>query len=92
VQYLPDEPAVAYEVTRTALEKYHVDFQLRPVDQLAEPIYMRGQAVATQMKLEVGGTSLEWSRSIVLDPRSAVMARLKAVTERAEEYRVRTQR
>jgi hypothetical protein len=87
VQQLPDSPTWAYRVTQTSLKQYTISFALAPVDLEAEPIFLRGTALPGRLRLEVGGTTLDWKRKIELEPLDHLMARLKAVTDRANVYR-----
>jgi hypothetical protein len=50
-------------------------------------MYLRGRATVRRLELEVGGTTPEWKRKLLLDRYSDFMARLNAVTRRAKEYR-----
>jgi hypothetical protein len=86
VLWLSSEPPQAYRVAATRLDGYAVTFDLLPVDAKAEPIYLRGRATARRLELEVGGTTPEWRRKILLDRYSDFMARLNAVNRRAEQY------
>jgi len=87
VQYLPQEPAVAYRVSRTSLSGYDVSFALEPLEKGAEPIYLRGQATPGDLDLEVGGVTGKWKRPVFLEDEATFMARLKAVTDRAQTWR-----
>ena len=86
VQYLPQEPAVAYRVSRTSLSKYAVRFVLEPLEKDAEAIYLRGQATPGHLDLEVGGANGNWKRPVFLEVEATFMARLKAVTDRANKW------
>lgn len=44
VQYLPNDPAVAYSITSISLSGYTVTFSVKPIDADAEPIFLRGEA------------------------------------------------
>ena len=90
VQWLPRQPAEAYRVTATRLDKSAVTFTLEPVDTDAEPIYLRGDAISIRLNLEAGGTKLDWSRQLRLDRYEDVIARLDAVNRRAEQYWARS--
>jgi hypothetical protein len=84
VQYLPGEQAVAYRVSRTILQKYEVTIEAQPIDPLAEPIYLRGEATPAHLQLRIGSASRKWERDVSLQPYSDLMNRLRVVTERAE--------
>jgi hypothetical protein len=86
VQYTPDRAAVAYRVVRTTLDRYTVTFDVEPADVGADPLLLKGVAVASEMQLDVGGVSGEWKREIRLQPYDRLMQRLNAVTNRAEAY------
>jgi len=85
VQYLPTEPARAYRVTNTVLAEYRVNFRVAPAETAAEAIYLRGTAIPGQLMLEIGGTTNKWKRQVELEPISRLMARIQAVTKKAEE-------
>lgn len=87
IQYLRGNPARAYDVTGTTLQKYRVTFELRPAEPDAEPIYLRGEAIPGRLELEVGGTSGEWKRPVVLAPLSVLMEQVEAVSKRAQGMR-----
>ena len=89
VQYLPQNPAVAYRVLKTSLSKYRVVFVLAPIDKAAEPIYLRGDAYPGTLDLEVGDPKGSWKREVFLQTEQSVLARLKAVTDRASDERNR---
>src|SRR5262245_13686686 len=59
VQWLPNQPAQAYRVAATRLDKYSVEFTLQPIDAKAEPMYLRGTGVSNRLTLEAGGTTLD---------------------------------
>ena len=89
VQYLPGRPAVAYRVLKTSLSKYKVEFVVDPIDDEAEPIFLRGEAYPGTLYLNVGGRKGSWKRDIILRTEKSVMAQLKAVTDRASDERNR---
>jgi hypothetical protein len=84
VQYLPDAQARAYRVTRTTLHQYKISFDIDPLEADAEPVTIRGQAIPSRMALEVKGVRHDWKCTVVLQRYSALMDRLRAVTQRAE--------
>jgi hypothetical protein len=84
VQYLPSHRAVAYRVTRTLLQRHEISFDIEPIDTDAEPVSIRGRATTTRLTLEVKGVQHDWKRTVLLQWHSAVVDRLRAVTERAE--------
>jgi len=85
IQYLPQQPAEAYRITKTKLDKYKVVFEVTPAGASAEAIYLRGTAISNRMVLELGGTKVDWKRSILLERREAVIARIEAVDTRLRE-------
>jgi hypothetical protein len=88
VQNMPDHDPSAYRVTFTTLAEYAVSFALQPIDPEAEPIYLRGQATARRLELEIGGAgTLKWSRKLFLEHEAAVLARIAAVQARAKALR-----
>ena len=90
VQYLPDQQAAAYRVSKTSLSKYQVAFVLSPVDEGAEPLYLRGEAIPGLLSLEVGYPKKGGLKTdILLKDEQGFMARLKAVTDRASDERNR---
>ena len=89
VQYLPHHPAVAYRVLKTSLSKYRVVFMLVPIDEKAEPIYLRGEAYPGTMYLKMGDPKGTWKRDILLQTEQSVLARQKAVSDRASDERSR---
>jgi hypothetical protein len=89
VYWLPGEPPGAFRVSATRLNGYDVtgvNFDLHPVEERVEPIYLRGRATVARLELEVGGTSPDWKRKILLDRYTDFMARLTAVNQRADQY------
>jgi hypothetical protein len=85
VQYLSENPAVAYSITSTSLCGYTVAFSVKPIDADAEPIYLRGEANSYRLSLKVGGTDGNWDRSLLLEHDSAVKERIRAVEDRASK-------
>jgi len=83
VQYLPKEKALGYKVTRTTLQRYKVTFETVPIDSDAEPVSIRGEATPGRLTFDVAGTKHDWKRTVILQRHSALMERLRAVTERA---------
>lgn len=84
VQYLPENAPVVYEIVGTRLDRYDVEFNIRPPKNPQYGIYLRGRATG-DLNLKVGGTSLGWKRNIFLEPESTVLARIRAVTECAKQ-------
>lgn len=82
IQYLPQQPAKAYKIAKTTLDGYNVLLEVVPAEADAEAIYLRGTAISARMELEIGGTTLDWKRSILLEPREKVIQRLAAVDTR----------
>jgi len=85
IQDLPHAPAHAYRVTRAVLHEYRVNFAVEPAEPKAEPITVGGTVGAGRLELRIAGRTLDWKRSIVLERLSDLMARLDAVTKRAQE-------
>jgi hypothetical protein len=85
IQFLPQKPARAYRVTKTVLRQYRVNFAVQPQDHDAEPIAVGGEALPGSLELVVSGTRLDWKRTFVLERLTDLMARLDAVTKRAQE-------
>lgn len=86
VQYLPGKPAVAYRVLATSLSGYAVKLDLDPVDDGAQPLQVRGDAVPGLMRLQVAGRAPDWTRHIQLQRYDQLLERIRAVTERAEAH------
>lgn len=86
VQYLPDEPAVAYRIEATHLAEYSIEFSLRPLEKDAEAIFLRGEGDGSSLRLEVGGTNGYWQRRLLLEREAAVTSRIEAVEKRAAEF------
>ena len=85
VQYLPQNPPVIYEVVRTRLKDYQISFELRQPRDPAYGIYARGTATSGHLDLKIGGTTLDWKTNVFLEPESAVLGRIQAVTECAKQ-------
>jgi hypothetical protein len=86
VHWLPSREAQAYRVTATHLKGYAVSFDLQAADTGAETIYLRGQATAYRLELEVGGKNLNWKRPVALDRYTDLIGRLETVNQRAERF------
>ena len=89
IQYLPDEPAVAYQVTKTTLTGFTVVFSVKPIDKEAEPLLLRGHASATGLDLEASEPVGGWRLAVFLQREENILGRLKAVTDRAARLRSR---
>ncbi len=88
IQYLPQNPPVAYEVTRTELKKYKVRFETRVVAKDREyAITVRGRAIGSSLDLEIeGGGKLKWKREFFLEREAQVRTRIDVVTAMAKQY------
>ena len=67
MQWLPGEPADAYRIVSTRLDRYDVEFTLQPVDRDAEPMSLSGRAIGVRLDLEAVGSQSDWKRKFVLD-------------------------
>ena len=67
---LHDYGVQAYQVTRCAVDKWTFTVSLLPATTNAEPIYLRGRCGYTSLDLEIGGTTNQWKRKLVLYPES----------------------
>lgn len=85
VQYLPGKPAVAYKVLATSLSGYRVSLETEPVDDGAQPVQVRGEAIPGLLRLQVGARAPDWTRDIQLQRYDQLLERIRAVTERAQE-------
>jgi len=85
VQYVPAKPAVAYTVTSTSLSDYRVEFSTEPMDTEAPRIHLSGEALPGRLDLLMRGQDSDWESTVELRPHEAVMERVRAVTERAQE-------
>ncbi|SPE55744.1 hypothetical protein SBV1_230024 [Verrucomicrobia bacterium] len=57
----------AYRITHWDLKGWELTFTLVPADTKAEGIYLKGRAESFDvLRLEVGGTTNDWSRKLVL--------------------------
>lgn len=63
----------AYRVTRWSLNDFQITFDLEPTSTNSEPIYLKGRTSGHTMDLEVGGTTPNWSRDLVLRPEENFM-------------------
>ena len=87
LQYIPGQAAEAYSLTIESLDGYEIRFNVIPIDEDAEPIYLKGKAFCGDLHLEFGRAGEQgWSRSIILDRYSQFLERLEAVEKRAREY------
>lgn len=86
VQYLPGKPAVAYRVLATSLSGYDVTLDIKPVDDAAQPLQVRGEAIPGLLRLQVAGRAPDWTRQIQLQRYDQLLERIRAVTERAEAH------
>ena len=73
--YLPDTILYSYGVHLYRIQKWGLDkriisFALTPTSTKSEPIYLKGNASSHILRLKVGGTSLKWSRDLVMRPES----------------------
>ena len=73
--YLPDtclnsSGTHQYRIQKWELDQRRISFVLTPVTASSEPIYLKGIASCRLLQLEVGGTSLVWSRSLLMRPES----------------------
>jgi hypothetical protein len=87
IQYLRDKPARGYRIRQTTLAKYRVVFQVEAAEVSAEPVFLRGDAYPGALELELGGTSVDWKRKVVLEPLPDLVRRLAAVETAAGQVR-----
>ena len=59
-----------YRIQKWELDQRRISFVLTPETTSSEPIYIKGIASSSLLRLEVGGTSLNWSRDLVMRPES----------------------
>jgi hypothetical protein len=83
-------PARAYEILSTTLSGYSISLELRPIVQ-GEPVFASGSADEIGLRLEVSGMNGTWTEKVILEPESEVLARINAVTRRAQEFKSRAQ-
>ena len=69
---LHDYGVQAYRVTHWTVEEWKFTVSLSPATTNAEPIYLRGRCDYTSLDLEIGGTTIQWKRKIVLYPESRI--------------------
>jgi hypothetical protein len=69
---LHDYGVQAYRVTHWAVDEWKFTFSLSPATTNAEPIYLRGRGGYTSLDLEIGGTTNQWKRKIVLYPETRI--------------------
>jgi hypothetical protein len=86
VQYLPGKSAVAYRVLATSLSGYTVRLETEPVDDGAQSIQVRGEAIPSFLRLQVVGRAPDWKLDIQLQRYDRLLERIRAVTERAEAH------
>jgi len=55
-----------YRVAKWSLDEWKFSTALTPVTTNAEPIFLRGSLSMASLRLEVGGTELNWTRNVVL--------------------------
>jgi hypothetical protein len=63
---LHDYGVHAYRVTHWTLEGWRPTIDLTPITTNAEPIYLRGSYNGFSLRLEIGDTTNDWKRSLVL--------------------------
>ena len=73
--YLPDTSLYSsgvhqYRIQKWELDKRMISFVLTPLTANSEPIFLKGRASSHLLHLEVGGTSLKWSRDLIMRPES----------------------
>ena len=57
-----------YRIQKWELDQRRISFVLTPDTTSSEPIYIKGVASSSLLRLEVGGTSNKWSRNLVMRP------------------------
>jgi hypothetical protein len=61
-----------YRVSNWTFKGWNMALKLTPATTNAEPIYMRGDYDGFSLHLEVGGTTNNWKRSLVLRPEARI--------------------
>jgi hypothetical protein len=87
--YLHDYGVQAYRVTRWAVDKWTFTVSLLAATTNAEPIYLRGRCGYTSLDLEVGGTTNEWNRKMVLYPESRMDSANQEIRDKIGELEKR---
>jgi hypothetical protein len=87
VQWASGKSAKAYRVSRTRITGTRVNFDLQPVDAPRESLYMRGDVCPGSIDLQIGSVAPKWRLNATLRPYEQELERLKAVTERAAQFR-----
>jgi hypothetical protein len=84
-QFLPQSPVAAYAVTRTDLKERTISIQLRPLDAGRPALTLHGTADKSRLVLVLEEPGAP-KQTIHLSPYAALMRRLRAVTERAQQH------
>jgi hypothetical protein len=85
IQYRASQPAKAYRITSTQREpeERRVEFEVEPVEEAAQPVYLKGIALPERLSLEFGSPTGEWRQRVELEPLATLTARLEAVAKGA---------
>jgi hypothetical protein len=86
IQYLPDQPAAAYQV-KSSLEGYALHLDLVPLGGDVERIEVGGKASPSMLRLTVKARSSAWTRQVELQRYDELLRRIQAVTESAATHK-----
>jgi hypothetical protein len=82
-----DDPAELYRVEKWSLRDFDIKLDPTPVDQKAEPIYLKGTATLNQLTLELGGKRIQWHRKLILFNTRMFLSKNRRVEDRIEKYK-----
>jgi len=83
-----ENPARLYVVEKWSLDGFNLTIDLKPVDEKAEPIYLKGLAGLPELVLEMGGTGDKtWKRQLRLFNEQDFLSKNERVKARIEKYK-----
>lgn len=83
-----DNPALLYIVKSWSLSDRDLAIELLPVDEAAEPIYLKGAASRSEMLLEIGEPSTGWKRELRLFNEKQFMEKRDRTKQRIDKHRL----
>lgn len=82
-----ENPARLYAITNWFIFDFNISIDLIPIDDEAEPIYMKGLAGQDLLVLEIGGKGQKWKRELRLFNEKQFLSKNQRAKERIEKYK-----
>ena len=76
-----------YEITKWTLKEYDIEITLKPIDPDAWPVTMKGKAISSALRLELGdGRRNGWRAKCTLEPERVIEAAMESAKRRMRDH------